>query len=61
MSSHDQHKGETVNVEELSGLDDQAQADSIADRFESVSNQYNPLSDSDVDLPTIPEDSLLQI
>ena len=61
MSSHDQHKGEVVNVQELSGLSDQQQADTIADRFESVSNQYDPLTDNDVDLPPIPEDSVPQI
>ena len=61
MSSHDQHKGETVNVEELSGLDDQKQADAIADRFESVANQYDPLQDFDVLLPPIQEGSDLQI
>ena len=55
MSSHEQNKGEAVNVEELCGLDDQQQADSIADQFESVSNQYNPLLDSDVSLPSITE------
>ena len=59
MSSHDQHKGETVIVEELSGLDDQKQANAIADRFESVANQCNPLLD--VILPSIPDGSDLQI
>ena len=38
MSSHDQHKVETVNVEELSGLDDQQKAYTIADPFETGSN-----------------------
>ena len=61
MSSHDQHKGETVNVEELSELDDQQQADRIADQFERVSSQYYPLVDSDVTLPQIPEGSIPEI
>ena len=61
ISSHDQHKGETVNVEELSGLSDQQQADAIADRFENISNQYSPLEDKDVNLPPIPEGSTPKI
>ena len=61
MSSHDQHKGETVNVEELSGLTDQQQADKIADRFESTANKYTPLGDNDVSLPLIPEGSVPQL
>ena len=61
MSSHDQLKGEVVNVEELSGMSDQQQAETIADRFESVANQYNPLKDDDVKLPDVPEGSIPQI
>ena len=61
MSSHDQHKGETVTVEELAGLEDQQQADSIADQFESISNRYDPLLDSDVNLPFIPEGSVPEV
>ena len=61
ISSHDQHKGEIVNVEELSGLTDQQQADVIANQYENVANQYSPLEDSDVDLPPIPEGSIPKI
>ena len=61
MSSHDQMKGEVVNVEELSGRSDKDQAEIIADRFESVANRYNPLADTDVILPSIPEGSVHQI
>jgi hypothetical protein len=48
-------------VEELTGQGDQEQAETIADQFERVSNQYEPLLDSDVILPPIPEGSVLQI
>ena len=58
MSSHDQHRSEIVNVEELSGIDDQKQADLIADKFETTANRYSPLGDSDVTLPPIPEGSV---
>jgi hypothetical protein len=47
-----------VNVEELSGLDDQQQADTIADQFETFSNQCKPLLDSDVLLPLTRDGSI---
>ena len=48
-------------MEELAGLEDQQQADSIADQFESISNRYDPLLDSDVNLPFIPEGSVPKV
>ena len=58
ISSHDQHKEEIVNVEELMGMDDHHQAETIADKFANTANRYNPLLDSDVSLPPIPEGSI---
>ena len=43
MSSHDQHREETVNVEEIIGMDDQRQADVIADKFEITASRYSPI------------------
>ena len=60
MLSHDQHKGETINVEELSGMTDQQQADKIADQYVRIANQYDPLENSDLSLPPIPDGSLPQ-
>ena len=61
LCSHDQQKSESVNVEELSGLTDQQQAEAIASRFASIANRYSPLEDSDVVLPPVPEGSIPQI
>ena len=54
IQKDDQHREETVNVEEIIGMDDQRQADVIANKFESTANRYSPLGDSDVTLPPIP-------
>ena len=61
LCSHNQQKSETVNVEELSGLTDQQQAEAIANKFENTANRYSPLEDSDVVLPPIPEGSIPKI
>ena len=61
LCSHDQQKSEVVNVEELSGLTDDQQAEAIANKFESTANRYSPLEDSDVELPPIPEGSIPNI
>ena len=39
-------------------MDDQHQAEAIANRFANTGNRYNPLLDSDVSLPPIPEGSI---
>ena len=43
MSSHDQTKTEEVTVEEISHLSNQNQAETIADNFSKISNEYQPL------------------
>ena len=43
MTSHDQLKTEQVNVEEISHLSDQDQAEKIADSFSTISNQYDEI------------------
>ena len=50
MSNHDQIKSEEVQVEEISHLTNQEQADIIADNFSRISNDYKPLESSDIDL-----------
>ena len=47
-------KTEPVEVEELFDLDNEAQAEKIADRFEKISNRYEALENDDVKLPNIP-------
>lgn len=56
MGSYDQLKYEKVNVESISNLSNQEQAEAIADQFEEISKMYEPLRQSD--LPSIfPMDS----
>ena len=50
MSSHDQLKSESVNVEQIMHLSAKEQANKIADNFAKVSNEYSPLHSSDIDL-----------
>lgn len=50
MSSHDQTKTEEVTVEEISHLSDRNQAETIADNFSKISNEYQTLKASDINL-----------
>jgi hypothetical protein len=50
MSSYDQAKGESVNVGEIMHLSAKDQADAIAENFSKVSNEYEKLRTSDIDL-----------
>ena len=50
MSSHDQHKSEEISVEEISHLPNQTQAEIIADKFSEISNEYQPLKSTDINL-----------
>ena len=50
MSSHEQTKGENINVEEIMHLSAKDQANKIAENFSKVSNEYEKLKTSDIDL-----------
>ena len=50
MSSYDQAKGEAVSVEEIMHLSAKDQANTIAENFSKVSNEYEKLRTSDIDL-----------
>ena len=56
MGCYDQVKFETVNVESISTMSNQDQAEAIADQYENISKLYEPLKNSN--LPAIfPMDS----
>ena len=57
MTSYDQNKSEEIFVDEISSLCDQEQSEKIADHYAKISNTYQPLQSSDIDLPKIPEGS----
>ena len=50
MSSNDQLKSEDVTVEAISHLANQKQAEAIADNFSKISNEYQPLNASEINL-----------
>ena len=53
-----QERNEKVNVGELLEFTDTEQVEKIADRFEAVSNRYDPLKDDDVDLPSFTKENV---
>ena len=50
MTSHDEIQSEQVVVDDIAHLSNQEQADTIADAFSRISNEYEPLRDNDIDL-----------
>ena len=55
-----QERNEKVNVGELLEFTDTEQVEKIADRFEAVSNRYDPLEDGDADLPSFSKENVPQ-
>ena len=51
ITSFDQQKTEQTNVDEISHLPDQQQAEIIAERFASIQNEYQPLQTEDIKVP----------
>ena len=51
MTSYDQQKSEQPQVEEISHLDDQQQAELIAEKFSAIQNEYLPLKTDDISIP----------
>ena len=57
ITKYKPHEQDLPICQEISNFDDQHQADLIADTFELVANQYDPLGDNNVTLPEILEGS----
>ena len=51
ISSYDQGKSEPLQVEEISHLPDQEQAEAIADSLSAISNEYQPISRESITIP----------
>ena len=60
MSSYDQQKSEQPQVEEISHLDDQQQAELIAEKFSAIQNEYLPLKTDDISIPHFEEKDIPQ-
>ena len=59
ITSNDQ-TNQQVNIDEISHLSDQAQADIIADKFSSIQNEYKPLQTEDISIPNFSENEIPQ-
>ena len=60
ITSHDQQKNQQVNVDQISHLSDQEQAEMIADAFCSIQNEYDPLQSEDINIPEFSESEIPQ-
>ena len=60
ITSHDQHISNEINVEEISHLSDQEQADYIADIFASISLEYEKIKNEDIIIPSYDKKSIPQ-
>ena len=58
LCSFDQQKSEPVIVESIKHLSDEEQAEIIADKFASVSQEYQPLNKDDITIPDFCESSV---
>ena len=59
MTSSDQ-KGEQINIDEISHLPNQVQAEMIADKFTSIPNEYESLKSEDIIVPPFSPDEVPQ-
>ena len=60
ITSYDQQKCQTVNVDEISHLTDQEQAEKIAQQFAAIQNEYSPLKTEDIQVPLFSENEVPQ-
>ena len=57
ISNYDQHKKESISVDEINHLTDEQQAEAIAESLSAISNEYSPLRAEDIHFLPIPEGS----
>ena len=60
ITSFDQLRNDQTNVEEISQLTDQQQAEKIAHQFASIQNEYEPLKTEDISVPPFVESDIPQ-
>ena len=60
ICSYDQGKSNPIIVESIKHLSDEEQANKIADKFASVSQEYDPLRSDDVNLPKFDAETIPQ-
>ena len=60
ISNFDQTKSEVVQVDSISHLSDQEQAEAIADSFSAISNEYEPVNADEIEIPPFTQASIPQ-
>ena len=60
ITPFDQLRNDQTNVEEISQLTDQQQAEKIAHQFASIQNEYKPLKTEDISVPPFVESDIPQ-
>ena len=60
ITSFDQQKNDQPVVDEISHLSDQAQAEIIASKFASITNEYDSLKSEDISIPAFVESEIPQ-
>ena len=58
ITSFDQQKSEQQNVDEISHLPDQTQAELIAEKFASIQNEYEAIKPQDISVPPFEESQI---
>ena len=58
ITNYEKREAEYVQVEEISQLSNNAQAEAIANNFSEISNQYLPLQRGQIETPFIPSNSI---
>ena len=61
ITRYDQHKSEVIHVEEICHLDDQEQAEMIADNQARISNTYKEVELSDVSIQPFDDKDIPQL
>ena len=61
ISRFDQGKGEVLQVEEISHMSDQQQAEMIVDQLAAISNSYRGVQLEDIDIPLFSEEDIPQL
>ena len=60
LTSHDQHKSEQINIDQINHLSDQQQAELIAEQFSSIQNEYEEIRKDDIKIPQYSENDVPQ-
>ena len=60
ITAHDQ-MSEKINIDEISHLSDQQQAEIIAEKFSSIQNEFEPIKSEDINIPPLKKSDTPQL